>query len=63
MSEAWTTVNSVKEMKIGTKAEVRLTFEKMRDTLGLVKRMCQDDFQREASLWMRKRFDHFNPVS
>ena len=63
MSEAWTTVNSVKEMKIGTKAEVRLTFEKMRDTLGLVKRMCQDDFQREASLWIRKRFDHFSPVS
>ena len=63
MSEAWTTVNSVKEMKIGTKAEVRLTFEKMRDTLGLVKRMCQDDFQREASLWIRKRFDHFNPMS
>ena len=62
MAEAWKTVNSVKEMKLGTKAEVALTFEKMRDTLGLVKRMCQDDFQRKASLWIRKRFDHFNPM-
>lgn len=63
MAEVWKTVNSVKEMKIDTKNDVRLTFEKMRDTLGLTKRMCQDEWQRKASLWIRKRFDHFTPVN
>lgn len=60
MSEVWNSVNSIKEMKLDTKEDVRLTFEKMRDTLGLTKRMCQDEWQRKASLWARKRFDHFN---
>ena len=48
------------KMKLDTKKNVNLTFEKMRDSLGLTKRMCQDSFQRNCSLWIRKRFNHFN---
>ena len=63
MAETFKTVNSVKEMKLDTKKNVDLTFEKMRDSLGLTKRMCRDDFQRNCSLWIRKRFNHFNPTT
>jgi len=61
MAEVFETVNSYGEMKLDTKRNIDLTFDKMRDSLGLSKRQCQDDFQRQAGLWCRKRFNHFNP--
>ena len=63
MAEVWKSVQTPKEMLIDIKANVDLTFEKMRDTLGLTKRMCRDEFQRNCSLWIRKRFNNFHTVS
>ena len=61
MAETFKTVNSYSEMKLDTKRNVDLTFDKMRDSLGLSRRMCKDDFQRACALWIRKRYNHFNP--
>tara|TARA_R100001443_G_scaffold85752_1_gene92451 strand:+ start:531 stop:1541 length:1011 start_codon:yes stop_codon:yes gene_type:complete len=61
MAETFKTINSHSEMKLSTKREVDLTFDKMRDTLGLSRRLCRDDRQRACALWIRKRFNHFNP--
>lgn len=61
MAEVFKTVNSYSEIKLDTKRNIDLSFDKMRDSLGLSKRQCQDDLQRQAGLWCRKRFNHFNP--
>ena len=62
MAETWKSVQTPAEMLIDTKANCDLTFDKMRDSLGLAKRLCRDDRQRACGLWIRKRFNHFHSV-